>query len=84
MPAIRSGTVLIATAVIEPTVSAKPTPRASIGAMNRVQSMSWTSKVEHQTPLTAISEKPTVRTQRGETFRIRCETSSPARTPAPG
>ncbi len=43
IPASRIGTVLIETAAIEPTVSAKPQPRISMGAMKRVQLMSWKS-----------------------------------------
>ena len=62
IPGSLLGTEVIATAVVEATVSAKPTPLRSIGATKSVQAVVWASKVEDQKAPAAMNRNPTVRT----------------------
>ena len=79
----RNGTVLMATAVIDATVKANPTPSSSIGTMKSVHVEVWTSNCEQMKPAIAISAKPDVSTHRGETLWIRRDTSGTSRNAGP-
>ena len=74
MPISCGATVLMATAVTEPTVSAKPVPSSASGGMNAVHGVPPNAsgvpreKPESQYPAAAIRAKPAVRTQRGATW----------------